>query len=91
MKAVALFLLTVFAAASAQAVDCPVGQRKYYVAFQTMTVKSRPSIGATYYCGDTQTPKTEEGLSQIEQHIRKQGKGLDNAVIVITAILPLDR
>jgi hypothetical protein len=91
MKKLVLFLLGIFAATTAQAVDCPIGQKKFYVAFQSMTVKSRPSIGATYYCGDTQTPKTEEGLNQIEQYIRKQGKGLDNAVIVITAILPLDR
>ncbi|MDO8652190.1 MAG: hypothetical protein Q7R66_08380 [Undibacterium sp.] len=91
MKNVYLFLLSMFAISSAHALDCPIGQKKYYIAYQTMTANPPVGIGSTYFCGDTQQTKTEEGLNQIERHIRTQAKGLDKATIVITNIIPLDR
>lgn len=91
MKNLTLFLLSMVAISSAQAMDCPIGQKKYYIAYQSMGANAPAGIGSIYFCGDTQQTKTEDGLLQIERHIRQQSKGLDKATIVITNILSLDR
>ncbi|WP_295748189.1 hypothetical protein [Undibacterium sp.] len=90
-----LILPALLTLSSAYALDCPVGQKKYYVAYQALSSKGVSSVGANYVCGDSQQTKTEEGLNQIQQQIqqqaRKQNKGLEKATIVITNIMPLDR
>jgi hypothetical protein len=83
-------LLALLSLSSAYALDCPIGQKKYYVAYQALS-KGVSSSGANYFCGDSQQTKTEEGLNQIQQQIQKQNKGLEKATIVITNIMPLDR
>jgi hypothetical protein len=86
-----LSLLALLTISPAHALDCPIGQKKYYIAFQAISTKGINTSGANYFCGDSQQPKTEEGLNQIQQLIQKQNKGLEKATIVITNIMPLDR
>lgn len=86
-----LSLLSLLSISSVHALDCPVGQKKYYIAYQALTSKGINSNGANYFCGDSQQTKTEEGLTQIQQYIQKQNKGLEKATIVISNIIPLDR
>ncbi|MFZ6750191.1 hypothetical protein [Undibacterium sp. Ren11W] len=84
-------LLALLTLSSAYALDCPIGQKKYYVAYLALSTKGISSNGANYFCGDSQQTKTEEGINQIQQYIQKQNKGLEKATIIITNIMPLDR
>jgi hypothetical protein len=91
MKNLLVLLLSMLTLSSAYALDCPVGQKKYYISYQAMSAKTGLLSGSTYFCGDTQQTKTEEGLSQIQRHIQTQVKGLEKAPVAITNIITLDR